>query len=119
MRVSHILAPHSLQGGRVFDKGVVGVDGAFMTGPGLAAAGILAENQAGVNFNPDGGDRGQRAGPRADTYAHAPSRESPPCVGPARCDGAIDKYYAAVLVIVQISAYLPLHHWQERNGASG
>jgi hypothetical protein len=31
MRVSHILAPHSLQGGRVFDKGVVGVDDAFMT----------------------------------------------------------------------------------------
>src|ERR1700730_3683130 len=52
MRVSHILAPHSLQGGRVFDNGVVGVDEAFMTLPRawIATPAILAENRTGVNF---------------------------------------------------------------------
>jgi len=48
MRVSHILAPHSLQGGRVFDKGVVCGDDAFMTMLGLwPPVGILSENHAG------------------------------------------------------------------------
>jgi hypothetical protein len=48
MRVSHILAPHSLHGGRVFDKGVVGGGDAFMTLLGLRPpVGILPESHAG------------------------------------------------------------------------
>ena len=54
MRVSHILAPHSLQGGRVFDNGVVGVDDAFMTLPraGVATGASQQKIESALISNP-------------------------------------------------------------------